>query len=335
MKRIFSLIIIVMFLISMLVAPGVQAKDEVSPQVLGVPFTVDSASGGYQIPKGSTINNLGNGDIVVTGPNGDTIFKTNDSLTEMVSTPDGWVKASHVYHVPSDSSVITEKNTIKVFFKDELLLQIIDKEISDVSSRAVKAVSPWMEYAEAYIGNLDFYTGVWTVPSSPPAPGSSAYDYLFNAIQIPNCILQPVLEWNYGGSRSWTIAAWYGIYGYYVRATNPKTASPGNVIRGTMAWDTNRWYISIINNSTGQYSNLYCYNLLVTSGMSAYCTLEGGNITKNGDVPGDTTFSSLSLRYNTNPITPSWAAKYNIPPGVTGMFVQIISSSSIKLNTAN
>lgn len=339
MKRIFSVFPMVILLLGILMVPGVQAQDRITAQTLNAPFSVDPTSGGFQIPRGSIVDYLKSGETVVTGPNGKIIFKTNESLTGMVPTPNGPCKASHVYEVPSDSIVKNEENVIEISFRNEVILQIIDNRTTDYSTRTWDPENPWIEWAGAYVGNLDFFWGIWTVPSSPPSPGGTVYDFLFNAIQwYQYAVLQPVLEWNYAGSGRWTCAAWYGVFGTYIRANNNAiNASTGDVIRGTMAYDYDdeEWYISISDNTTGQSSNIYCASLKVTSSLSAFCSLEGGDIDGNEDVPGDTTFTSMSLKYDGNSINVNWAPYYNIPPGLTGILVQIFSSSMVKLNTAN
>jgi hypothetical protein len=57
----------------------------------------------------------------------------------------------------------------------------------------------------------------------------------------------------------------------------------------------------------------------------------------NGDVPGTTTFNNMSLRYNKKNVNITWNPYISLPPdtGLTGLKVEIVSPSKVRLHTAN
>jgi len=72
----------------------------------------------------------------------------------------------------------------------------------------------WIVYASwTKSGSLPvtFFTTEWVVPPAP-STGSKQLIYLFNGIQSPGRILQPVLQWGEspaGGGTYWAVASWY------------------------------------------------------------------------------------------------------------------------------
>lgn len=339
MNKLITRLMTAVLLITLL-TPGITlAGDDSKLETLNAAFSVSPKGEGLQIPQGSTITTSANGEVTVAGPDGKTIFRTNDALTGMVSTPNGPQKASHVIRVPSDSIIRTKDNgdekIIQTFFRNELILRIIDRQPSNSNWLDWDSGNPWIEWAAAYVGNLTYTYAYWVTPSSPPSPGSSVYDMLFTAIQYSSvAIMQPVLEWNHEGSGRWTGSAWYGVYGYYENSDDINVSS-GDVIHGAIVWDGDQWYISFTDNTTNQYTSIYNEAFYGTYGLSVYCALEGGNIDDDDDVPGDTTFDYMSFRYQGNPVYPNWDDYYNIPDGLSGISVDIYSSSKVKLNTAN
>lgn len=173
---------------------------------IGTHFSLEK-SYGYYISPGSVIHYL-NCITVVCGHDGNIILSINDSKVPKLPTPAGYsLPVTHIIQVPSGSCIRTDGNVTKVYKDGRCILTVIHDEI-------VPAYSGWIEQANDWtVPNLDRFWAYWDVPKFPPAPNSNTVDFLFNAIEPDDgsMIIQPVLEWNWGGSGRWTAAAWYVI----------------------------------------------------------------------------------------------------------------------------
>lgn len=301
------------------------------------PFSVDEATPGTTIPRGSTVRHLSDGTTVVTGPDDSLVLDARDSDASVVKTPSGPLKATYVFSVPSGADVEANGNVTTVTKDGQTILRVVE---DNRQNRTWPGTDYWLEQSNNWnISNLDYYTADWSVPSSPPSPGSSVTDYLFNAIepQSGGAILQPVLEWNVGGSGRWTGAAWYGVGGSYYHSTRIDVSVSDSLI-GAMDRYGSSWEINFQDNTSSQTTGLSTSSV-GTSSLAVFTVLEGWNVTSDNDLPGDTTFSSMSFEYGGNSVSFSWNSHYDYPSGVTGppsgLDVQINSQSNVTLNTAN
>jgi len=298
---------------------------------IAVPFSVDQMDGGFQIPSGSTIHHLANGITEVYGPDKSSILKAKDSDSSLIPTPAGLMRATYVYHVPSKSMIDGVGNITKVYQGETVILTVID----DNPEKVVPSYSGWIESSQDWsVDSLDYFYAKWVVPSDPPDPSANVVDFLFNAIEPDDGtkIIQPVLEWNYGGSDRWTGAAWVVWDSGSYRAT-PINASAGNEIWGTMCYD-GMWDVDIYNRSAGGSSFLTTSRLGVDD-LAVFCALEGYNIDGNDDVPGDTTFDDMEFKYGESSVDITWVEQISWGTGLTGLDVEIFSDAKVKLHTAN
>ncbi|MGZ6222633.1 MAG: hypothetical protein ACXWMW_07785 [Syntrophales bacterium] len=305
--------------------------DDHSPQAPVVGFSVDQ--GDQKIPRGSVIHHLGNGTTEVRGPNGSLVAIAKASESNLVSTPSGLVAATHVFNVPSGSDIERNGNETDVYDNGGLVFKVIGTE-----RMTAPQYSGWIEQANNWsVDNLDYFGATWVVPSSPPNSRTSAVDFLFNAIE-PNtgsAIIQPVLEWNQAGSHGWTLRSWYGpdANGNYY-CSSPVVARAGNSLSGVLSHSASGWSIVTRDVSTNQ-STTITTGSIGTSSLAVFCALEGYSVSSNRDVPGTTTFNNMSFKSNNVNLTMTWQKYISSGTPLSRLNVEIISSSKVKLDTAN
>ncbi len=345
-----------MMLALLLAATGAAraASEPNAAQGLDAPFSVSSKSGVHLIPKGSTVIHLDNGQTVVNGPNGNTILRVADSLSALVPTPGGLVRATHVFSLPQGADVRRQGNAIEVYHGGELLLRVVEQSnnSSDTppSSKCQPLFCGWIEYADATIPSVDTFQADWTVPTYPSNPGS-AFGYLFNGLQQGTSgIVQPVLEWNYSNSQynfsgRWAGAAWAVVNDQDYMYGPMFGVSAGDSITGELNWEANlsEWGIVFEDTTTLQSSSLNSSIVNTTSNLWAVTTMEGYNIDGNEDVPGNTEFDNMHMNYNGNDVEPNcnntgtWCTYVDpdaTKDGLTGLGVNVLSNSNLYLLTS-
>lgn len=276
---------------------------------MDLPLSAGTEGCVYPIPEGSTIVHKA-GITTVYGPERNVLLSIEDSESGIVSTPAGPARATHVHQVPSDSIVKNvDERTTEVIYDGKVILRVINEnEIRETGM----IEHEWLEYAmhprpesgTSYLSVTEF-TAYWEVPPRPPYYGD-ARDFLFPAIQdnyhyYPKTIIQPVLEWNQGGSGCWTVSSWTGKDGsadpgdeeYY--RSDPQYAEEGDTIMGVMQVSADGWDITTGNLNTGEYTSVRG-QLDTTDNLWIFVALEGYHIRDNGDVPGDTTFHDIVVK---------------------------------------
>jgi len=348
-KKVHLLGVITLLLISLLTlgVGSVMAQDEVY-KTIDHPLSTEEGDNVYKIPTGSVIHHFANGITEVRGPDNALVFKAIDSKTELIATPAGFLRASHVYHIPDGSSIDTKGNTDKVYLGDTRILTVIDEDRENRKSKRLLPSSPppdyngWIEWAEdTSVSYLDYFYAEWEVPSDPPAPNYAAINYLFPGIQPDDAtaIIQPVLEWNYNSSGDWTCASWYviGTTGY---RSSDVDAEAGDEIHGTMSHDGSEWTITIDNMDDWSSSKSIDTNYFDDEGLEVYVALEGYWVQDDDDIAGDTFFNSMDLEYNNANVTPTWDDQYGNGSGLSDLDVRFdvnppIDYTWVSLLTAN
>lgn len=289
---------------------------------------------GFYIPSGSTVY-YHRGSTKVFDSNMKLLIEIKDVEVPKLPTPAGYsLPATRIFQVPSGSLIKKEGNTTIILKEGKRLLTVVGTENAP-------SFEGWIEWAEKWnIAGLDRFWGYWNVPSSPPDPDPNAIDFLFTGIQpgMGYLIIQPVLEWNWGGSGRWTAAAWYAS-DIGVRST-PINVNVGETIYGDMMYTYynvqpyNSWIIYIRDENTGSSTSLST-NTLGTSNLGAFVTLEDSGVNSNSDLPGDTHFRNMRLLYKSNPLSFNWVEKYG--DLLEGLDVVLYpgDNSKVDLNTAN
>ncbi|MDD4873497.1 MAG: hypothetical protein PHE15_00745 [Dehalococcoidales bacterium] len=350
MKKIFILTLLSFCLLAPSSLP-VAAQDN-GYTTLTESFTINSGEKGQEIPTGAIIQHFDNGETKVYASNNSLILKTSDSYADSITTPDGLMKANHVYGVPSGTFVDHVGNILKFYDGDQLILTVIDKESDNKESKSIgtsliiPSTGGWVECAKDTGRKPDTFAANWVCPSSPPGLQSNIVNFLFTAIETwtGGSIIQPVLQWNQGGAPGWSGASWYVYNGGSVH-TDATPVSVGNNIYGYMhSQGTTTWYISIQNLNTGGYKSLTVNTNIPVNpliGNQVFVALESYN-TSNGyiydtDMPGDTTFSNIAITLNGQQLNVQWYKKMYSDPyfQMTGLDVTWSGNSSVTLHTAN
>jgi hypothetical protein len=334
MKKLLAVgIVILLGLGLMLSFSGIIVAQDDEYTVITDGFSVDQSGPGHNIPRGAVIHQLKNGITEVYNRDNSLILKASDSEAEMIPTPSGLARATYVYTVPSGCDIESRGNVTDVYQNGSLILRVIN-----AGALTFPQYSGWIEQANNWsVKYLDYFGANWVVPSSPPNQGTSAVDFLFNAIepQSGTAIIQPVLEWNQAGSHGWTLRSWYGPVGVSYFASAPINASTGNSISGTMSYDRKRgWQITTRNNSTFSSTSIRT-KLIGNKNLAVFCALEGYYVTGDSDVPGTTTFDNMNFKYNNQSVNITWNPYISTGTGLTGLNVEIVSASKVILHTAN
>lgn len=324
--------------------------------VIKAPLSPEEREDVYHIPRGSIIYHSVEGITTVYTPNGECILKAKDSDAAMIATPHGTlVPATHIIQSPAGSSAsykpfefytedrgqISTRIATKIYAPDGTLILSLISENKKVEKEepGFPTYDGWIEDANDWsVDWLYSFVAYWDTPSVPPSPESNTVDYLFNAIEpgAGGKIIQPVLEWNYGGSSGWTGAAWWGpdANENYHRSS-PIQVSVGDRLRGALEWyDSNEeWEISIYDSDKSAITSLWApENFIGTHNLAVFVTLEGYNINDDTDVPGDTDFHDMSF----NGDTPTWTGYVDGNAPLTGLEVEIVSQPDrVILHTAN
>jgi hypothetical protein len=141
--------------------------------------------------------------------------------------------------------------------------------------------------------NLDWLSGIWTVPAAPAATGGLIY--LFNGMEpsSQNWIIQPVLQFGYNGyfgGNYWVIASWMVGPNNYAFYSPAERVNPGDKIYGTtyitsISGSTLHWEVFAEDETNGAYTWITAWTsgLHWTWGYSA--VLEAYNISSCSQFP--------------------------------------------------
>ncbi len=114
--------------------------------------------------------------------------------------------------------------------------------------------------------------------------------------------------------------------------------SVGDDLKGTMVWELsghpNKWYVVIYDTDTSGMSYLFTSSLNTDQNLAVFATLEGWNIVDNGDVPGDSSFTGMTMAHDGSGITIDWVEEYTDQfPNLTGLDVVIHTQAWVDLLT--
>jgi hypothetical protein len=308
-----------------------EATDDVNFVRVDKPFSVNPGGAGYQLQTGTTVRHSP-GDITeIIGPDNKVIGRARDSDAELVPTPSGITRATHIFQVPDKAMIINTDGVIKVYSENNLILTIINEDPQPPAEDPRR----WIEWAGTSLPvSVDHFCTQWTVPISPN--NQDKLNYIFNGIEPFNggSIIQPVLQWNRWSvyPNSWSCNT------YYVTSEGEQllgiafVADEGDLIWGQMDWVDNPpggspsgWSISMINVTTGESTNIYVSELGATWDQ-LFLTLEGGAINyTNGDVCGTVQFTDIECTSDGVPVGTTWHENINSTyfPQLTGLQVDI------------
>jgi len=304
-------------------------------------FSLTDTDGQTKIPEGAIIHHGDDGITRVYSADGGQVSVSKDSDSPDIPTPYGYLPAVNVNQVPEGSFIDVKGNGItNVYSQGKRVLTVVSQETKKVP---VPSTSGWIEDSYAWnIPQLGQFTADWTVPSSPPNQQTTAINYIFNGIQPGNSvgIVQPVLEYNVGGTHQWTGAPWYVDSNNMGYRGTPVSTAVGHTVRGTLGWNSNlqRWNIIFQDLSNGGYSSSFSTNApnIGTNNVGAFCALEGYYINNDNDVSGTVTFYNIKFKnVNLQPVTFNWNRYVNNGMGLTDLNVAWSGMSPVTLWTNN
>jgi len=301
-------------------------------------FNLDGSTNGQRLPLGATIHHFNNGKTEVRDSNNYLILTTNDSEAGLVTTPEGAMKANHVYHVPDGTYINHVGDNLKCYINNRLILTIIDTPTNRVipnNPRPHVTNNPIHDNVESAIQIIspDTFNANWICPSNPPQPSPYITNYLWNGIEAELSsnhsfvgLIQPVLMWHQNGTNTWTGAAWYVYHDGNIDGSVESPDCPvssGDSCSGNMHYNSyNNWEITFYNNTSHLLRGLIVSTSIIpTPGpdMTNYelITLETFDFSgsqnpyvTNGMLPGTTTFNGIVLtKYGQN-INSNWIADY-------------------------
>ena len=295
------------------------------------------------IPIGSIIHHSSDGITTVFTSNGEHYLSAIDKEAKKIATPSaGFVPATYVHQVPSGSDIRTNGDVTKVYDNGTCMLTVINSDPDNTAKDIAPDFTGWIERSEDWsVDELWKFNAYWNTPSPPPSPDADTVDFLFSAIcpASGSAIVQPVLEWNNGGTARWTGAAWYDVRGGDYYHSTRIDVSTSDTIRGVLLWNDGqkKWFINFQDLTKGTQTAITT-DVIGDTNLAVFTTLEGYRIKNDDYVPGDTTFYSMVFEdSNSNTVDITWnewidtsASSY-----LTGLDVQIFSDNMVKLHTAN
>lgn len=165
------------------------------------------------------------------------------------------------------------------------------------------SVDGWQAYADTtFTGGFGGLTSTFDVPVDPPNWDSNAVVFWFPGFQDSSSsgpIVQPVLQWNWGDSDGWEIAAWWGPdnngnyhHGYREYAAQGDRLE-GNVFANSTTIPT-KWTITLQNHDRGTRS------LIETDSLGfeldwGFTALEVYNTNSCSDLSGAAKFENMEF----------------------------------------
>ncbi len=355
------LILLIVSLLSLIIGPVF--ADDGGYKKVTKPISIESGEDGQNIPRGSYIHHLKNGDTKVYGPDQRLLQVSKTSEDTLIPVPArGLVPTSHVHYVPTESRICRVGDEIKIYQGSECILTILDETFDKTKRKSINTSedteksapdlttwppppyhSGWIEYSRDWaVDGLAKFQADWYVPCAPPAPSNSLIvNYIFNAIEDDDYsdIIKPVLENNhYIGTFTWTCAAWYGIEDTFIRDDSGAFAtSQGNHIRGTLSIVNGIWKIDIYDMTQSKHSILYCNDFSTGDDLKIFCSLEGYYIQGNSDLAGDINFQNMLFKNDAGGTIDIGWSKHTPGSswGLTGLKVTVVADNLVKLATPN
>lgn len=179
----------------------------------------------------------------------------------------------------------------------------------------------WLAFAWArHERGLGRYESTLRVPCTPPARNNRIVFFYFPAFQSYSdrgdgrngYILQPVLAWNWGGSRQWEIATWCGSARHGFKHSELIPVSPGDELRAVISRPDSlpgRWYLEMRNRTTGDVAVSHSHKLGQLFRYT-YLTLEANRPYDPGNcglLPESVEFGNVRLEgWHGGTLSPKW-----------------------------
>jgi hypothetical protein len=268
------------------------------------PFSVNPEEPGHMILPGAIVRHLPGGITEIAGSDGVLIAIARDSDAELVPTPTGMKRATHVFKVPNESRITQNDNIIRVYNRELLILTIINEDQLVFTPYG----PPLEELCSDTIDLVDHFSAQWMVPLSPiNKTGLNCSQIWIGLTDYYVRIIQPVLQWNNNNlDHAWTCAAWWAASENEYIYAPVIDAFPGDIVNGTMDYDYDyeHWYIGIQNR--GQSSYLYVSAFEMQNIKKLHCAYEIHDTYYDSDIAGTSTFSDMHYSYLLNPINTRW-----------------------------
>ena len=255
------------------------------------------------------------------------------AAAELVLTPGGRRPKSAVHKIEPGAVLDAGGDTIrKLHASGEVLADygaiaerpaetpLMPRNVAVVPDRAPLLGSGWITFTD-WTNNtgqpISSFSTTWVVPPEPHTQSGQTI-FLFNGIQNPTMIYQPVLQWGpsgAGGGSYWAVASWYvdgqGGAAFY---STPVRVNPGDVLVGVMTL-------------TGQSPAGFSYNCefqgIANTGLPiqnvqelTFCieTLEAYAVTQCSDYPNTTVTSFTGISIQTGATSPAltWNANNSV-----------------------
>ena len=221
--------------------------------------------------------------------------------------------AGRLRELDSSGQVLADFGLIPSFPSNTPLLP--GKEAVLAEEEPTAPVSNWIAYAfwnNNPANPISSFTTTWIVPRAH-ATHSDQLVYLFNGIQSPGWIYQPVLQWGPspdGGGNYWAVASWYvGPPGSTTMKSHLTRVNPGDVLVGVMT----------LTGQSGSSFNYTCQFQGITNSLlriqnvpqliQPVITLEAYGIKKCSDYPASDNAVFWGINIQGGSVTPTlnWA----------------------------
>jgi len=277
------------------------------------------------------VHQVGSGEIIVS---------QTSNMTGQVMTPFGLRPSSMVREVgPGIALSITDGlieeidsagKVLATFRASNLSSANVSLEPGNISTSFAPTTSGWVTDAKWNKNSgapIDSFETTWEVPPAP-ATSSGQTIYLFNGIQNPGYILQPVLGWNNG---QWSLTSWYadGATGlaFYTSSVqvNPRETLHGVITRTVLPPEMGKWEYTC--QFLGKPQTIL--NVRNIDELTEFCeTLEVYYVTKCSDYPATdfTAFKDIKISTNNIPLTPSWTTTNSVTD--CGQYTEVISNAN-------
>ena len=283
------------------------------------------------------VHQVGSGEIIVS---------QTTNLTGQVMTPFGLRPSSMVSEVgPGIALSITDglieeidsaDKVLATFRASNLSSENVSLEPGNISTSFAPTADGWItdaEWSKSAGGvPIDSFETTWVVPPAP-ATSSGQTIYLFNGIQSPGYILQPVLGWNNG---QWSLTSWYadGATGlaFYTSSVqvNPGETLYGVITRTVLPPEMGKWEYTCQFQGKPQ-TILHVRNI---DELTDFCeTLEVYGVTKCSDYPATDVmpFKDISIKdHNGASPTLSWTAQ-NLKVDC-GQYTDVINGGEVDIH---
>lgn len=179
----------------------------------------------------------------------------------------------------------------------------------------------WLAFAwSKHERGLGRYESTLTVPCTPATRNGHVVFFYFPAFQSYSgpgedrngYILQPVLAWNWSGSKRWEMATWCGSAKHGFKHSDLIPVSPGDELRAVISRPDEypgKWYLEMRNKTTGEVTVSHSHELGQLFRYT-YLTLEANRPYDPGNcglLPEGVEFSNVRLEgWHGGELSPTW-----------------------------